>query len=148
MSRPQFDSHSQAPSRGHLQTLRTLASYLWMDGRRDLKARVIIAAVLIILAEVASVYSPYLMKFIVDSMTGDVSPVIVMPIGLIVAFGIARILTQSFSELRDAVFAKVGQNAIRQVALKTFRHLHQLSLRFHLERQTGGLNRVIERAAL
>ncbi len=145
MSRPQFDSHSQAPSRGHLQTLRTLASYLWMDGRRDLKARVIIAAVLIILAEVASVYSPYLMKFIVDSMTGDVSPVIVMPIGLIVAFGIARILTQSFSELRDAVFAKVGQNAIRQVALKTFRHLHQLSLRFHLERQTGGLNRVIER---
>ncbi|WP_334129345.1 ABCB family ABC transporter ATP-binding protein/permease [Sneathiella sp.] len=145
MSRPQFDSHSQAPSRGHLQTLRTLASYLWMDGRRDLKARVIIAAVLIILAEVASVYSPYLMKFIVDAMTGDVSPVIVMPIGLIVAFGIARILTQSFSELRDAVFAKVGQNAIRQVALKTFRHLHQLSLRFHLERQTGGLNRVIER---
>lgn len=145
MSSPKFDSHNQSDRRGHMQTLLTLGQYLWMEGRSDLKVRVVAAALLIICAEIASVYSPYIMKYIVDSMTGDVNPVIVMPVGLIIAFGAARVLTQSFSELRDAVFAKVGQNAIRQVALKTFRHLHQLSLRFHLERQTGGLNRVIER---
>ena len=119
--------------------------YLWVEGRRDLKIRVVVAFSLLVMAEVASVYTPYLMKFIVDDLTGDVNPIVVMPIGLIIAFGVARVLTQSFSELRDAVFAKVGQHAIRQVALNTFRHLHRLSLRFHLDRQTGGLSRVIER---
>ena len=145
MSSSTFDTHSHKEGRSHFGTLRTLGGYLWIAGRQDLKIRVVIAVVLLIAAEVASVYTPYIMKFIVDDMTGDVNPLIVMPAGLIVAFGVARVLTQAFSELRDAVFAKVGQNAIRQVALNTFQHLHRLSLRFHLDRQTGGLSRVIER---
>lgn len=145
MSNQTFDSHSQSSSRSHFSTLRSLGEYLWVGGRNDLKIRVVIAVVLLVMAEVASVYTPYILKYIVDDMTGDVNPVIVMPAGLIVAFGVARVLTQAFAELRDAVFAKVGQNAIRQVALNTFQHLHRLSLRFHLDRQTGGLSRVIER---
>ncbi len=145
MSATKFDSHSHDNQRSHLSTIRTLGSYLWISDRNDLKIRVMIAVVLLVMAEVASVYTPYLLKFIVDDMTGDVNPVIVMPAGLIIAFGVARVLTQAFAELRDAVFAKVGQNAIRQVALSTFQHLHQLSLRFHMDRQTGGLSRVIER---
>ncbi len=145
MSSQKFDTHSHEERRSHLETLRSLMEYLWVEGRRDLKTRVVVAFSLLVMAEVASVYTPYIMKFIVDDLAGDVNPVVVMPIGLIVAFGVARVLTQSFSELRDAVFAKVGQHAIRQVALNTFRHLHRLSLRFHLDRQTGGLSRVIER---
>ncbi len=145
MSSQKFDTHSHQERRGHFETLRSLMDYLWVEGRRDLKIRVVVAFSLLVMAEVASVYTPYLMKFIVDDLTGDVNPIVVMPIGLIIAFGVARVLTQSFSELRDAVFAKVGQHAIRQVALNTFRHLHRLSLRFHLDRQTGGLSRVIER---
>lgn len=145
MSNQTYDSHSQSETRSHFATLHTLGEYLWVGGRRDLKIRVVVAVILLVMAEVASVYTPYLLKFIVDDMTGDVNPVIVMPVGLIVAFGVARVLTQTFAELRDAVFAKVGQNAIRKVALNTFQHLHRLSLRFHLDRQTGGLSRVIER---
>ena len=72
---------------------------------------------------------------------------IAVPIGLLLAYGLARIMTQAFAELRDGIFAKVAQRAIRRVALQTFRHLHALSLRFHLERQTGGLTRAIERGA-
>jgi ATP-binding cassette, subfamily B, heavy metal transporter len=145
MSDTKFDSHSQSEKKSHFSTIRTLGTYLWIADRNDLKVRVVIAVFLLVLAEVASVYSPYLLKFIVDDMTGDVNPVIVMPLGLIVAYGVARVLTQAFAELRDAVFAKVGQNAIRQVGLSTFRHLHRLSLRFHMDRQTGGLSRAIER---
>ncbi|PHQ70756.1 MAG: metal ABC transporter permease [Sneathiella sp.] len=145
MRTAKFDSHSHEGQRSHWSTIRSLGQYLWVDDRKDLKIRVCIAVTLLLIAEVASVYTPYLLKFIVDDMTGDVNPIIVMPAGLIVAFGVARVLTQAFAELRDAVFAKVGQNAIRQVALSTFRHLHRLSLRFHMDRQTGGLSRVIER---
>lgn len=145
MDTTKYDSNSQSAGRSHWATVRSLTEYLWVAGRKDLKIRVFIAIILLIMAEVASVYTPYIMKYIVDDMTGDVNPIIVLPVGLIVAFGVARVLTQAFAELRDAVFAKVGQNAIRQVALNTFRHLHKLSLRFHLDRQTGGLSRVIER---
>ncbi|TNE41727.1 MAG: ABC transporter ATP-binding protein/permease [Alphaproteobacteria bacterium] len=145
MTKTTFDSIAQSEQRDHFATLKTLGGYLWVAGRRDLKTRVVIALILLIMAEVASVYTPYILKFIVDDLTGDMNPIIVLPVGLIAAFGIARVLTQGFSELRDAVFAKVGQNAIRQVALNTFRHLHRLSLRFHLDRQTGGLSRAIER---
>jgi len=145
MSEIKFDSHSHDAKRSHFGTIRTLGTYLWISDRTDLKVRVVIAVILLVMAEIASVYSPYLLKFIVDDMTGDVNPVIVMPLGLIVAYGVARVLTQAFAELRDAVFAKVGQNAIRQVGLSTFRHLHKLSLRFHMDRQTGGLSRAIER---
>ncbi len=114
----------------------------------DLKIRVLIAFTFLLAAEFASIFSPYILKFLVDDLTRDGKPsdyLLVVPIALIIAYGAARVFQQAFGELRDAIFSKVGQNAIRQVALQTFRHLHRLSLRFHMDRQTGGLSRVIER---
>ena len=81
----------------------------------------------------------------IDTITQSLSALIVIPIGLIIAYGVARLLAQTFGELRDAIFAKVGQRAVRDAGFKTFRHLHKLSLRFHLDRQTGGLTRSVER---
>ena len=97
------------------------------------------------LAKLATVYIPVLYKQAVDILGGEAGAAVAVPVGVIVGYGIARLLATAFGELRDAVFAKVGQRAIRRVALATFRHLHGLALRFHLERQTGGLSRAIER---
>ncbi|GLQ07072.1 ABCB family ABC transporter ATP-binding protein/permease [Sneathiella chinensis] len=147
MTENKFDSHSQTGKRSHLATVVTLLDYIWVSGRKDLQFRVVIAVLFLLAAEVSVIMSPYIMKFIVDDLTGEkgVDTLIVVPIALIGAYGLARVFQQAFGELRDAIFAKVGQNAIRQVALRTFRHLHRLSLRFHMDRQTGGLSRVIER---
>jgi ATP-binding cassette subfamily B protein len=125
--------------------LRDLAPFLWPAGNIELRARVVVALVLLAMAKVATVYVPMLYKEVVDILDGAAGAVIALPLGLLFAYGIIRILSIAFAELRDAVFAKVGQRAIRAVALRTFRHLHRLALRFHLERQTGGLSRAIER---
>lgn len=125
--------------------LKALAPYLWPEDNWELRIRVIVALILLVAAKVAVVYVPMLYKEAVDILGGEAGAVVAIPIGIIVAYGIVRVLSIAFAELRDAVFAKVGQRAIRQVALKTFEHLHALALRFHLERQTGGLSRVIER---
>ncbi len=124
-----------------------LLPYLWPQGATNLKLRVLAAMVLLVLAKIANVVVPVFYKKAVDALTpgNAVAGLVVVPIMLIVAYGMARALALGFGELRDAVFARVAQRAIRQVALKTFRHLHALSLRFHLERQTGGLSRSIER---
>ncbi len=147
MDKTKFDSHSQSEKRSHFKTAVNLLDYIWTKDRMDLKIRVLIAFGFLLAAEIATVYSPYILKFLVDDLTveGGVDVLVVVPVALIIAYGVARVLQQAFGELRDAIFAKVGQNAIRQVALKTFRHLHRLSLRFHMDRQTGGLSRVIER---
>ncbi|MBT5457528.1 MAG: ABC transporter ATP-binding protein/permease [Rhodospirillaceae bacterium] len=126
------------------QTLKTLSHYLWPAGQVEIKLRVVTAITLLILAKLAEVYSPHIMKQIIDVL-GAKSGLIVLPIYLIIGFGVLRVLSIAFAELRDAVFAKVGQRAIRTVALQTFRHLHALALRYHLDRQTGGLTRSIER---
>ncbi len=125
--------------------LRDLAPFLWPAGNLELRARVVVALTLLTMAKVATVYVPVLYKEVVDILDGVAGPVVVLPLGLLFAYGIIRVLSIAFAELRDAVFAKVGQRAIRAVALRTFRHLHRLALRFHLERQTGGLSRAIER---
>lgn len=126
--------------------LRALAPHLWPQGETELKARVVIALMLLALSKVAGVYVPILFKEAIDALSAkDVDAVVLAPVGLIVAYGLLRVLSQAFGELRDAVFAKVAQRAIRRVGLETFRHLHALSLRFHLDRQTGGLSRAIER---
>lgn len=129
--------------------LKSLAPYLWPTGDTAIRARVVLALIFLALAKLANVYVPFLYKEMVDLFsTQDLSPTAVLiqlPIALLVGYGILRILTIAFAELRDAVFAKVGQRAIRAVALSTFQHLHKLSLRFHLDRQTGGLSRSIER---
>lgn len=127
--------------------VRMLLPYLWPRRRRDLRGRVLLALLLLVGAKVAIVQAPLLLGEVVDALDagGGAGAVIAVPVGLIVAFGVARLLGVAFGELRDAVFARVAQRAVRQVALRVFRHLHALSLRFHLDRRTGGLSRAIER---
>jgi ATP-binding cassette, subfamily B, heavy metal transporter len=122
-----------------------LGRHLWPKGEWGLRSRVIVALVLLVLAKVANVYVPILYKHAVDAFGSAQARAVAVPIALIVAYGVARVLAQAFGEIRDAIFAPVSQRAIRNLALEVFRHLHALSLRFHLERQTGGLSRVIER---
>ena len=110
-----------------------------------MRLRVVLALALLAAAKVATVYVPILLKKLVDLFADPANLPVVVPLGLVVGYGILRVATIAFAELRDAVFAKVAQRAIRTVALQTFRHLHALSLKFHLERQTGGLSRAIER---
>ena len=138
------EPRSGAP-RNDLQTLRVLLPYLWPPGEPELRLRVAIALVFLVIAKITNVAVPIFYKHAVDSLSLDASAVLVVPVMLLVAYGVARVLALAFGELRDAVFAKVAQRAIRQAALQTFRHLHQLALRFHLDRKTGGISRSIER---
>jgi len=138
-------SDTPVPPRGSLATLRTLLPYLWPPGRPGLKARVVIALLCLLTAKAAVVYVPLLYKGAIDELGKHTGAAAVVPVGLILAYGAARVFSLLFSELRDAVFARVGQHAIRAVGLQIFRHLHALALRFHLSRQTGGLTRAIER---
>ncbi|HEU5095604.1 MAG TPA: ABC transporter ATP-binding protein/permease [Reyranella sp.] len=110
-----------------------------------MRTRVLVALALLVLAKVANVYVPILYKHAVDALGAPQGQVAAVPVALILAYGVARVLAQAFGEIRDAIFAPVGQRAIRNLALQVFGHLHGLSLRYHLERQTGGLSRVIER---
>ncbi len=142
------DTNSQNSETSHWHTVKSLAPYLWVVGRWDLRIRVIMALSLLVAAKVIGIYVPFLFKDAVDilSPAADAATIaIAIPTGLIIGYGLARVLSLLFGELRDAVFVKVGQHALRQIALRTFRHLHQLSLEFHLESITGALSRVIER---
>lgn len=129
------------------KTLRTLLPYLWPRNSAELRLRVVLALVALTAAKFANVTVPLFYKDAVDALSGGggETAALVVPLGLLLAYGGARVLAVVFQELREILFVKVAQRAIRQVALETFRHLHALSLRFHLERQTGGLSRVIER---
>lgn len=132
-----------AAQRSDWATLHRLFPYLW-----QYKWRVMAALAFMIGAKVANVGVPVLLKELVDAMDmkpGDATAVLVVPMGLLLAYGLLRLSTSLFTELRELVFAKATQGAARSIALETFRHLHALSLRFHLERQTGGMTRDIER---
>ena len=136
---------AEAPSgpRSDWRTLGRLLPYLW-----QYKWRVAAALLFVIGAKVANVSVPLLLKELIDRMTlkpGDPAALLVVPVGLLLAYGALRLMTSAFTELRELVFAKATQGASRQIALQTFEHLHSLSLRFHLERQTGGMTRDIER---
>ena len=141
------------PSQFHLKSqgrnLKRLAPYLWPRGRADLKTRVVAALLLLVAAKGANVTVPVLLRGAVDELSpqaeGLVALAAALPLAFILAYGAARVMAIGFGELRDALFARVAQHAVREVALKAFRHLHALSLRFHLERQTGGLTRALER---
>lgn len=144
-----YDGRSLADAT-HFDTLANLMPYLWAKGRPDLKLRVMLALSFMIIAKVIGVYVPFLFKDAVDVLTEGINIdstalVVAVPVGLIFGYGVARVMSLFFGEMRDAVFVKVGQHALRRVALTTFRHLHKLSLKYHLERKTGGLSRVIER---
>ena len=127
------------------RTLRNLLPYLWMRDRADLRLRVVLAVVMLVAAKIASVFIPLVLRETVDALSAPAGALLVVPLALLAAYGLARVLSLGFGELRDALFVKVAQHAIRRVALKTFRHLHALSLRFHLDRQTGVLSRAIDR---
>jgi len=126
-------------------TLRHLLPYLWPRGRSDLKLRVVLALAFLVVAKAANVTVPIILREAVDSLGVTGGGIVVVPLALLIAYGLARVIALGFGELRDALFVKVAQHAIRQVALTTFRRLHALSLRFHLERQTGALSRAIDR---
>jgi ATP-binding cassette subfamily B protein len=133
--------------RSRIATLKSIVPYLWPDGRLDLKVRIVIAMVALVLAKVATLAFPLFYGAAVDALGGNGQAVqsVAVAISFILAFGVARILMQGFAQLRDAIASKAVYNAVRAVAGKTFRHIHALSLRFHLEKKTGGLTRVIER---
>jgi ATP-binding cassette subfamily B protein len=136
-----------ASTRGHASTLRTLAPYLWPKGEGGLKARVVIALALMLLAKGANVLVPIVYARAVDALTPKegAAALLAIPVALVVGYGLLRVASAWFAELRDAVFVRVQARAARTIALQVFRHLHALSLRFHLDRQTGGLSRMIER---
>jgi ATP-binding cassette, subfamily B, heavy metal transporter len=136
---------------GQLKALAGLLPYLWPAGRNDLKARVAVALAFLILAKLATVTVPLVLRAAVDALTPAGATetaaglVLVLPLGLLLAYGAVRVAALGFAELRDSLFSAVEQNAVRRAGLATFRHLHALSLRFHMERQTGGLSRAIDR---
>jgi ATP-binding cassette subfamily B protein len=130
---------------GDLKALVSLAPYLWPKNALELRIRVVLAMLALLLSNVATLAIPIVYGKAVDVLSGKTGLLVAVPVGLIAAYGMARLLTQFFNEARNAIFQKVSQRAIRQVALGVFRHLHSLSLKFHLDRQTGGLSRAIQR---
>lgn len=134
-----------------MHVLRKVTPYLWPADKPWVKYRVVLSMIALIIGKVISVMTPFFYKGAVDAMAPDAGApdTIFMltagAVGLTVAYGVARLLSVGFNQLRDVVFAKVAQRALRQLALETFRHIHRMSLRYHIERKTGGLSRIIER---
>ncbi len=126
---------------------RDVLPLLWPAGRGDLQTRVVLAFIAMLVAKIFTVYAPFFYRDAVNILTGSdtTTLLVVVPVALVLSYGFARIMMIAMAQLRDGLFAKVGQNAVRVLAIRTFRHIHALSLRFHLERQTGGLSRIIER---
>ena len=144
---PDFETQAR---RSGWRTIRKVSPYLWPEGEAWAKRRVVIALVALILAKLITVGTPFLYKAAVDTLSGEGSADAAWmlglgAVGLTVAYGMARLMNVGFQQLRDAVFAPVGQRALRKLALETFQHIHALSLRYHITRKTGGLSRIIER---
>jgi ATP-binding cassette subfamily B protein len=134
------------------ETLKNLWPHLWPHSRPDLKRAVLLAFGALILGKVTTVFLPYIYKWTTDALAAPAGEpqtvqLLAVPVLLVIAYGVVRIASNGFNQLRDALFAAVGQHAVRELATSTFRHLHALSLRFHLQRRTGGLSRVVERGA-
>jgi ATP-binding cassette subfamily B protein len=134
-----------------MQVIKAVLPYLWPKGRGDIKFRVVLAMVTLILGEILGVIAPFFYKAAVDGLAPDAGAnqtvylLTAGAVGLTIAYGVMRLLAVGLSQLRDVIFAKVGQRALRQLALETFQHMHKLSLRYHISRKTGGLSRIIER---
>jgi len=138
-----------------LKTIVHLWPYIWPSDRGDLKLRVLGSLLLLLAAKLATIAVPFTFKWATDALAGHgTAPfaasdwllwAIAAPIAMTIAYGGMRILMAAFTQLRDGLFAKVAMNAVRRLAYRTFVHMHELSLRFHLERKTGGLTRVLER---
>lgn len=132
--------------RSGLRTIRKVAPYLWPADLAWVRYRVLGAMALLIFSKIISVTTPFFYKGAVDALAEEGVPMLALgAIGLTVAYGVARLMTVGFQQMRDAVFARVGQRALRMLALETFQHIHRLSMRYHITRKTGGLSRIIER---
>ena len=132
----------------YIKTFKLLLPYLWPKKRRDLKIRVGFAVIALVLAKIASVTTPLVLGASVNSLTelsSGINLFMLVPVALIVGYGVAKIISFAFVEVRDALFSKVSQHSIRQISLNMFKHLHNLSLQFHLNRQTGALAKFIDR---
>ncbi|KAB2543662.1 metal ABC transporter permease [Salipiger aestuarii] len=136
---------ARAERRSAWRTIRRVGPYLWPDGQGWVKRRVVLSLVLLLVAKLIAVGTPILYKRAVDSLSGEVPDLALGAVGLTVAYGVARLTTVGFQQLRDGIFARVGQRALRRLALETFSHIHRLSMRYHITRRTGGLSRIIER---
>ena len=137
---------NQEEKRSALRTIRRVGPYLWPRDNSAVKTRLIVSMLLLVLAKLISAGTPFLYGYTVDSLVSpDASLFVISAIGLIVAYGLARVLSNGFQQLRDVVFAPVAQRALRSLALETFQHIHNLSMRYHITRRTGGLSRIIER---
>jgi ABC-type transport system involved in Fe-S cluster assembly fused permease/ATPase subunit len=131
------------------RTIRRVVPYMWPDDHPWVKRRVVAALIVLVMAKLIAVTTPFFYKAAVDALAGDATDAAWMlgagAIGLTIAYGGARLLNVGFQQMRDAIFARVGQRALRQLALETFTHIHRLSMRYHITRKTGGLSRIIER---
>ncbi|MCW1956497.1 ABC transporter ATP-binding protein/permease [uncultured Lentibacter sp.] len=128
------------------RTIKRVTPYLWPEGESWVKRRVSIAMAALLLSKLIAVYTPVLYRDAVNALSGEgLSDLMLGAVGLTVAYGMARIFSAGFQQLRDGVFAAVAQRALRQLALETFTHIHRLSMRYHITRKTGGLSRIIER---
>src|SRR6202166_2803299 len=157
LQRPMPASRRQAAADNGaiLRTLAHLWPYIWPANRRDLKNRVILATVLLFVARLATVALPFTFKWATDALAGHgtaplgpddvIAWALATPVMMTLAYGGMRILMALLTQVRDGIFAKVAMNAVRRLAIMTFDHMHMLSLRFHLERKTGGLTRTLER---
>jgi ATP-binding cassette subfamily B protein len=133
------------PRRSTRQTLAALLPYLWPKGDTSAHIRMLIAVAFLAAAKGATVMVPLVYSRAVDALAPKGGALLAVPVALIVGYGLLRVASSGFAEMRDAVFAAAQQRTVRKVAVRSFRHMHELSLRFHLDRQTGGLSRAIER---
>ncbi len=144
-------TNAEIDRKSGMRTIRKVAPYLWPAGEMSIKVRVILALLTLVLARVVSVSTPFYYKAAVDALApvaDAAEPAMLLAmgaVGLTIAYGALRLLSVGFNQLRDVIFARVGQRALRKLALETFEHMHALSLRYHITRKTGGLSRIIER---
>src|SRR5512139_1837007 len=127
------------------RVIQKLMPFLWPANSTELRVRVVVALTFLVMAKVATVSVPIFFRRAVDSLTHPSDVAVALPVALLVSYALLRVVSTAFGELRDAVFSRVAHRTVRSLALKTFRHLHGLSLSFHLDRQTGGISRAIER---
>jgi ATP-binding cassette, subfamily B, heavy metal transporter len=157
MRKLKLDASNSGPMRvsgdrgAMMGALHDLWPYMWPSGRPDLKRRVVWATIILIVAKIVTVLVPYTYKWATDALAGNadlpsyIPAMLVAPVMLVIAYNVGRIMMTGFNQIRDAMFASVGQHAVRQLSSIVFRHMHALSLRYHLQRRTGGLSRIIER---
>mgnify|MGYP000845543131 CR=1 FL=1 len=139
-------SSLQTEGRAAWRTVKRILPFIWPVNNFDLRTRVVLALLALVAAKCVAILSPILQAWAVDDLVGSGLPEFALgAIGLTIAYGMARIATNGFQQIRDALFAKVAQRALRRLALETFQHIHRLSMRFHITRKTGGLSRIIER---